>query len=69
MNHDLIVVEVAQLYFPDSDARNALRRFRYMLKRTPTLWETLKQLGYRSHQRVFTPLQMQAIILDLGDPA
>lgn len=69
MNHDLIVVEVAQMYFPDSDARNALRRFRYMLKRTPQLWTTLCKLGYHSHQRVFTPLQMQAIIDELGDPA
>lgn len=57
------------MYFPDSDARNALRRFRYMLKRTPQLWTTLCKLGYHSHQRVFTPLQMQAIIDELGDPA
>lgn len=68
MTNIITVAEVAETFFPDSSTPNALRRFRYMLKTDPELWQALTEARYRSHQRVLTPRQYAIIVRFLGDP-
>lgn len=62
------VAEVALLFFPESLPQNALRRFRYLLKGDPALWQALTEARFRSHQRMFTPMQYEIIVRFLGEP-
>lgn len=62
------VAETALMFFPESLPQNALRRFRYMLKGDPALWQALQEAHFHSHQRMFTPLQYGILIRFLGEP-
>lgn len=62
------VAETAMMFFPESLPQNALRRFRYMLKSDPDLWKALQEARFRSHQRMFTPMQYEIIVRFLGEP-
>lgn len=68
MNSFLTVAEVACALFPDTGRRNALRRFRYMLKTDPSLWNELTEARFHAHQRVFTPQQYAILVRYIGEP-
>ncbi len=69
MTNVFSVAEVALMFFPESLPQNALRRFRYLLKGDPDLWNALSEARFHSHQRMFTPMQYEIIIRFLGEPA
>jgi hypothetical protein len=60
--------ELAQLYNPSikpESASNALRRW---IKNNHKLSNDLKTAGYKKYSKVLTPLQVLAVIINLGEP-
>lgn len=66
--HVYTIAQTAQCFFPDSDSKNALRRFRYLLQSDRLLWQELIELHYKPYQRIFTPKQYDLIVKYLGSP-
>ncbi len=62
------VSELAGLYNPRLNAQSATRQLRRWIDYHPALSEQLRQMGYISGQRCFTPKQVACIIEHLGEP-
>lgn len=60
--------ELAQLYLPQLSPHSALNRLMEWMNGHPGLMRELKDTGYRTKQRLLTPLQVGIIIKYLGEP-
>ncbi|MBQ6746386.1 MAG: DUF4248 domain-containing protein [Bacteroidaceae bacterium] len=60
--------ELAMLYCPDIAPASAHKKFNLWIGRSPGLLDRLRQLGYSSGQRQFTPIQVQLIVNAIGEP-
>ncbi|MBE6283536.1 MAG: DUF4248 domain-containing protein [Mediterranea massiliensis] len=60
--------ELAQLYNPHIDPKNAFRKLRAWIAYNPALTQQLAALGYDGRARTFTPAQVAAIVRFLGEP-
>lgn len=61
--------ELAALYFPETvDPNVAVGNLRYLFHRNHELEKTLAEAHYHPRDRIFTPLQVKAIVEFLGEP-
>lgn len=61
--------ELACLYFPFTEnEETAVANLRNLMKRNPELANELESALYRTHSKVFTPLQVRIIVRYLGEP-
>ena len=60
--------ELALLYFPDSSPPSAVKHLMQWIKRCDPLWTSLQQTGYSARGKAFTPIQVRAIVDNLGEP-
>ncbi len=60
--------EIALMYFPESEPRNASRRLMAWIKHCKPLYAELLQAGYRPMSKSFTPRQAEIIGHYLGCP-
>lgn len=68
MNHYFEKSVLAGRYFPELARHQATNRLRLWMKRCPPLMQELRNTGYHSHQRHFTPSQVKIIYAHLGEP-
>ncbi|WP_297900731.1 DUF4248 domain-containing protein [uncultured Parabacteroides sp.] len=60
--------DLAVLYFPELASHQACNRLRRWIVRCTELHDRLREAGYRSEQRIFTPRQVGLIVRFLGEP-
>ena len=60
--------ELAQLYFPKISKKSASAQLRRWIKLSETVLPMLKNLGYKPGTRLLTPVQVQVIIDEFGEP-
>lgn len=60
--------ELAVMYFPDVRPESASSMLSRWINRDPELLDELRRMGYRKHQRTFTPRQVNILFDHLGDP-
>lgn len=60
--------ELAMAYAPELSPEAAVNRLTKWLKLNKALFRELQEYGYRPNQRVFTPVQVEAIFRYLGRP-
>jgi hypothetical protein len=60
--------ELAQLYFPHISPNSAWRCLYQWINLNQDLCRKLRDLGYESQMRIFTPEQVRAISYYLGEP-
>ncbi len=60
--------ELAQLYFPHLSPNSAWRCLHRWINLNQDLCRKLRDLGYESQIRIFTPEQVRAITYYLGEP-
>lgn len=61
--------ELAMMYFPNmKNADHAVRYLKRWIKNSPKLQATLEREGLNKWSKVFTPRQVQFIVLYLGEP-
>lgn len=60
--------EVAGIFFPNHDPRQASRNLNSLIKSDPLLYESLVAHGWRPGKRMLTPLQVGDFITYLGSP-
>lgn len=60
--------ELAQLYFPDDDPRNATKRMMQWVYRCPDLMRALEDTHYSRHAKFLTARQLRLITEFLGEP-
>lgn len=60
--------DLAQLYFPDADAKVATRHLMRWINGCPPLVEELSATGYHASQKLFTSRQVRLINQHLGSP-
>ncbi len=65
---DYNITEIAMSYCEVERPANARRRFNYVLRTYPELWDELKKVNYHSRQRYFTPKQYELVVRFLGEP-
>lgn len=61
-------VDLALLYFPDSDPKVAIRHLMRWINGCPPLLEELSATGYHASQKIFTSRQVTLINHHLGGP-
>lgn len=62
------ITAIAMDYCDVDRPANARRRFNYVLRTYPELWEELKKANYHTRQRYFTPKQYELVVRFLGEP-
>jgi hypothetical protein len=62
------VTELALVYNPDCLPKTAAWRLRCWIDHNRELNESLSRLGWKKGNRLFTPLQVEAIVRYLGEP-
>ena len=60
--------ELAMRYCPDIAPASAHKKFNLWIDRCPGLLDSLRQVGYTTKQRQFTPHQVQLIVNAIGEP-
>lgn len=60
--------ELAEAYAPNIAPTSALNRLAQWFKTNLQLSEALLQTGYKSHQQIFTSMQVELIFKYLGRP-
>jgi len=60
--------ELALRYFPDSMPRTAVNHLMAWIRRCPSLWQELINMGYLPTSKAFTPRQVKIITEMLGEP-
>jgi hypothetical protein len=60
--------ELAQMYYPDRNARSAIRLFREEMMLTRGLWDAMQAVGYKPYTKVLTRGQVNTIVKYLGEP-
>jgi hypothetical protein len=59
--------KLAALYFPDNTPKRASEKFTKWLGMEP-LRTQLREAGFKTYQRVFTPIQLRLVLSHLGEP-
>lgn len=60
--------ELARLYFPGSEEKQAVNKLNGWIKNCPDLVKELEATGYSKNSKTFTPKQIALIYYYLGDP-
>ncbi len=60
--------ELALLYFPGSAPRTAVNHLTRWIRRSPSLCQKLRSMGYRPTSKFYTPRQVELIVSHLGEP-
>lgn len=60
--------ELASLYMPDVQQQTAVNRFNEWLQQCPGLLQRLRQTGWRTEARKYTPAQVRIITKAFGPP-
>ena len=60
--------ELALQYFPDSNPRTAVNHLMSWIRQCSQLWEQLRDTGYSTTSKAFTPRQVRIIVQHLGEP-
>ena len=60
--------ELALMYRPGLTKSSAWKTLRNWIHRNPSLSRTLKRLGYKSRDKIFTAEMVRAIARHLGEP-
>ena len=62
-------LELANLYFPQTEDKNVARHhLMAWIRRNTELWEELLSMGYNKHSQYFSPKMVACIFYYLGEP-
>ncbi|MEY8486230.1 DUF4248 domain-containing protein [uncultured Parabacteroides sp.] len=61
--------ELASLYFPETPTvDSAVSNLRLWMRRNGEVLEKLRETGYRTHSKIFTPRQVRILVEIFGEP-